>query len=121
MTVPLRQDCRPTHHEGRAVAIDPTMFRQIENAIFDLQSSDFNNFDKHVKKLARVLHSPDLEAVTSSLTDGIDIDAWIKAGEATQGGMVGTATLDWPADTASELGTVIRLIDRFARMDRMML
>jgi hypothetical protein len=96
------------------VAIDLTVFRQIENAIFDLQSSDFNNFDKHVKKLARVLHSPDLEAVTSSLIDGIDIDAWIKAGEATQGGMVGTATLDWPADTARELGTVIRLIDRFA-------
>lgn len=96
------------------MAIDPTAFRQIENAIFDLQSSDFNGFDKHVKKLARVLHSLDLEAVTNSLTDGIDIDAWIKAGEATQGGMVGTATLDWPANTARELGTVIRLIDRFA-------
>lgn len=94
--------------------IDPAVFRQIENAIFDLQSSDFNNFDKHIKKLARLLHSPDLEAITSSLVDGIDIDAWIKSGEATQGGMVGTATLDWPADAAKELGTVVRLIDRFA-------
>jgi hypothetical protein len=96
------------------VPIDPTVFRQIENAIFDLQSSDFNNFDKHIKKLSRVLHSADLETVTSSLIDGIDIDAWIKSGEATQGGMVGTATLNWPSDTAKELGTVIRLIDRFA-------
>lgn len=113
MTAQLRQDCRLKCSEA-AVPIDPTVFREIENAIFDLQSSDFNTFDKHIKKLARVLHSPGLEAVNTSLVDGIDLDAWIKSGEATQRGMVGTATLDWPADPAKELGTIIRLIDRFA-------
>jgi predicted nucleotide-binding protein len=97
-----------------AVPIDPAVFRQIENVIFDLQSSDFNNFDKHIKKLARLLHSSDLETITASLIEGIDIDAWIQAGEAMAGSMVGSATLDWPADSAKELGTVIRLVDRFA-------
>jgi hypothetical protein len=44
----------------------------------------------------------------------VDLDAWIKAGEATQGGMVGSATLEWPSDQREELGLVIALIDRFA-------
>ncbi|HXW29838.1 MAG TPA: nucleotide-binding protein [Xanthobacteraceae bacterium] len=95
-------------------AIDPATLRQIENAIFDLQSSDCNTFDKHIKKLSRVLHSSELEPVTSSLMSGIDLDVWIKEGLATQGSMVGSATLDWPSEPEKELGTVIRLIDRFA-------
>ena len=44
----------------------------------------------------------------------MDLDAWIEAGEATQGGMVGSASLEWPSDARQELGLVIRLIDRFA-------
>lgn len=104
--------------ESEAVSLsqmDPGIFRQIENAINDLQSSDYNTFDKHIKKLARLLHSPDLEPTTSKLIENIDLDAWIEGGEATQGGMVGTAKLDWPADTEKELGTIILLIDRFAK------
>ena len=94
--------------------IDPSIFRQIENVINDLQSSDDNTFDRHIKKLSRLLHSPDLEPITKKLVEDIDLDAWIKAGEATQGGMVGTAKLDWPAETEKELGTIVLLIDRFA-------
>ena len=94
--------------------IDPTIFRQIENAIFDLQSSDQNTFDKHIKKLARLLHSPELEPITSGLIGGIDLDAWINAGEATGRQMAGTAKLDWPAEPERELGTIILLVDRFA-------
>ena len=37
--------------------VDPATLQQINNAIFDLQSSDYNNFDKHIKKLSRLLHS----------------------------------------------------------------
>jgi hypothetical protein len=49
-----------------------------------------------------------------ALIEGVDLDAWIEAGEATQGGMVGSASLEWPSDTRQELGLVIRLIDRVA-------
>lgn len=94
--------------------IDPTIFRQIENTIFDLQSSDQNTFDKHIKKLARLLHSPELEPITNGLIGGIDLDAWINAGAATGLQMAGTAKLDWPAEPEKELGTIILLIDRFA-------
>jgi predicted nucleotide-binding protein len=96
------------------VRVDPATFRQIENAIFDLQSSDYNNFDKPIKKLARLLHSCELEPITSSLIAGINLDPWIDAGVATGRHMAGTAHLDWPAEPEKELGTIILLIDRFA-------
>lgn len=94
--------------------IDPGIFRQIENAINDLQSADYNTFERHIKKLSRLLHSPELEPITGKLIENIDLDAWLKAGEATQGSMVGSAKLDWPAETEKELGTIVLLIDRFA-------
>jgi hypothetical protein len=94
--------------------IDPTILRQIENVVTDLQSAEYNTFDRHIKKLARLLHSPELEPVTSKLIGGLDIDAWINAGMETQGSMVGSAKLSWPLEPEKELGTIILLIDRFA-------
>jgi predicted nucleotide-binding protein len=94
--------------------IDPAILRQIENAVTDLRSSEYTTFERHIKKLSRLLHSSDLEPITHSLIQGIDLDAWIKAGEATQGGMIGSATLDWPGETEKDLGTIILLIDKFA-------
>jgi predicted nucleotide-binding protein len=94
--------------------IDQTIFRQIENTVSDLRSAEFNTFDRHIKKLSRILHSETLEPVSATLIEGVDLDAWIKAGEATQGGMVGSASLEWPSDPRQELGLVMLLIDRFA-------
>jgi predicted nucleotide-binding protein len=95
--------------------VDPATFQQINNAIFDLQSSGYNNFDKHIKKLSRLLHSTELSDITNALTAGIEIGPWIKAGEATGRQMAGTATLDWPDDPEKELGFIICLIDLFAK------
>lgn len=100
-----------------ASGIDPAIFRQIENAVLDLQSADYQSFERPIKKLSRLLHSQELEPITSQLTSGIDLDAWIKAGEETASSMVGSAKLDWPAETEKELGTIILLIDRFAQED----
>lgn len=94
--------------------IDQTIFRQIENAVSDLRSAEYNTFDRHIKKLSRILHSQTFEPVSSSLIEGLDLDAWIQAGEATQGSIVGSATLRWPNEQREELGLVILLIDRFA-------
>lgn len=97
--------------------IDQSIFRQIENTVSDLRRADYNTFDRHIKKLSRLIHSENLKAITSRLAAQVDLDAWIKEGEATQGGLVGSATLAWPADTDHELGLVIRLIDRFAEQE----
>lgn len=103
--------------EGEAMSsgpIDRTIFRQIENTVNDLRSAEHNTFERHIKKLSRILHSETLEPVSSALIKDVDLDAWINAGEATQGGMVGSATLEWPSDQREELGLVILLVDRFA-------
>jgi hypothetical protein len=84
--------------------IDRTIFRQIENVVSDLRSSEYNTFDRHIKKLSRLLHSETLGPITDDLVRGVDLDAWIKAGEATQGGMVGSASLTWPSDLNEEFG-----------------
>jgi len=104
-------------NEANAMANEPiekSIFRQIENVVSDLRSSEYNTFDRHVKKLSRILHSDALGPITEDLVRGVDLDAWIAAGKATQGGMVGSASLTWPTDTREELGLVILLIDRFA-------
>lgn len=94
--------------------IDQTIFRQIENTVSDLRSAEYNTFERPIKKLSRILHSETLEPISSALVAGVDLDAWLKAGQETQGGMVGSARLDWPGDPRQELGIVILLIDRFS-------
>jgi hypothetical protein len=114
MTEQQGRDCKAKHCE-RAMPIAPEALRQINDAILDVQSSDYNNFDKSIKKLARLLHSPELDELSRRLAElGLDLDPWIEAGAATGRHMPGTGRLDWPAELEKELGTVIRLIDRFA-------
>lgn len=91
-----------------------TLFRQIENTVTDLRRAEYNSFERHIGKLSRLLHAPALEAVSNELAAGVDLDAWIKQGEATQGSMIGSARLTWPGDQKQELGLVLKLIDSFA-------
>ena len=80
----------------------------------DLRRTDYPSFERHIQKLARLLRAPGLSEISDELTKDIDLDAWLKAGEATIGSMVGSGRLDWPADQKQELGTVVKLIDRCA-------
>lgn len=91
------------------------LFRQINNAVLDLQSSDLQSYAAHLKRLGRLLQHPDLEASNATLTQGLDLDSFIKASEATQGGMVGSATLQWPEDDLQILGLKLLLILRFSQ------
>lgn len=98
--------------------IDSAILRQIDNTVSDLRRAEFNTFERHIKKLSRLLHSPDLGEITRELVEGIDLDAWLQAGYATQGGMIGSARLEWPSKMEKELGTVVLLIDRFSENPR---
>jgi hypothetical protein len=49
--------------------IAPAVFRQINDTTLDIQSSDYNSCGKHFKKLARLLHSPELQPISGSLTE----------------------------------------------------
>lgn len=110
------KEARSSNEGMKEMATDatPIILRQIEDVVSDLKWSDRTSFNKHIKKLSRILHSPELNDITVSLTEGVDLDAWLSEGYATQGGMVGSAELEWPDDPKKELGTVILLIDSFA-------
>jgi hypothetical protein len=90
------------------------VLHQIQNSIADLQSSDYQTFERHAKKLARSLRSEELQSVVSRLVEGIDIETWIKEHERRQLSMVGSARLEWPDTVEGELGTVILLVEKFA-------
>ena len=98
--------------------VDQTIFRQVENTVTDLRRAEYTSFDRHIQKLSRLLHSDELDKITTRLAAGIDLDAWLEAGRKTRGGMVGSAKLDWPSDPKQELGIVILLIDEFAQKER---
>ncbi|MCB8884021.1 nucleotide-binding protein [Acidisoma cellulosilytica] len=95
-----------------------TLFRQIENTVSDLRRSEHTSFDRHIKKLSRLLHSQELEEITQQLASRVDLESWLAAGHATQGGFTGSAKLEWPSDLSDELGTVIQLVDRFSQEPR---
>ncbi len=104
-----------TRDSGEEVEqMDGTIFRRIENTINDLKWADMNTFDRHIKKLSSLLESDDLKDISNELVSLVDLETWLKAGEATQGGMVGSAELVWPIDSREELGMTIALVHWFA-------
>lgn len=98
----------------RTGEIDQGVLRQIENTVADLRRAETNTFERHIKKLARLIHSGPLSEISEDLAKGVDLDAWIAEGLETESSMVGSATLSWPESPADELGIVIKLVERFA-------
>jgi hypothetical protein len=89
------------------------LFEQINNAVLDLQNSDLQTYTRPLKKLGRLITHSDLSAVNQELTQGLDVDAFISVGEASMGGLVGSASLDWPEDDHQVLGYQLLLILKF--------
>ena len=77
---------------------DQDIFKQINNTVLDLQAADLQSYPQPLKKLGRLLRSPELQPFNDRLSEGVDVDAFIAAGERTQGSMIGSAHLDWPDD-----------------------
>lgn len=90
------------------------LFSQINNSVLDLQGAQLQTFDRPLKKLAMLLHHPDLEAANRVLTASVDLDGFLGASESTSGGMVGSASLLWPDDHEQTLGLTLQLIDKLA-------
>ena len=84
--------------------------RELNNAILDLQASDYNTYDRPLKRLAATLASDDLKPITDKLKAGVDFDSFL--GSANRGGsMLGSASLNWPTNREEELGLTIILIE----------
>lgn len=92
---------------------DLDLFVQINNAVLDLQSAQLQSYERPLKKLAKLLRHPDLEAANQKLTDGCDVDAFLE-GQKRRGGMAGSDHLEWPDDPEQVLGLTLLLIEKFA-------
>ena len=95
------------------MGIDSGIFKQINNAVLDLQASDFQSYKRPIKNLARLLRDPSLAQINEQLTTGLDLAQFIEDSERTQGSMVGSADLLWPDEVERVLGLTYLLICRF--------
>jgi hypothetical protein len=74
------------------------LFKQITNAVLDLQNVQLRSYARPLKTLARLLRHSDLAPANSVLTQYLDLDAFLTESEKSQGGMMGSAELAWPPD-----------------------
>lgn len=88
------------------------LFTQINNAVFDLQQSDFQGCERPLRQLARLLSHEDLRAINKTLIAGVDLDAFLSESKSTQGSMVGSAKLLWPDDPREDLALRLMLIQK---------
>ena len=88
------------------------VFKEIKNAVLDLQSAQLQTYERPLRKLGQLLKHPDLQPYNTALTAGLDLDAFIKQSEQTGGSMVGSAQLAWPEDQQKALGLTLLLIER---------
>ncbi len=87
--------------------------QELNNAVLDLQTSDYNTYVRPLTRMSDTLASDDLKAFTDELKAGVDFGAFLAA--ANKGGsMVGSASLTWPTNREEELGLSIIVIERGA-------
>jgi hypothetical protein len=95
-------------------SIDVRVLDQIENAIRDLRNSELQTFERPLKLLAKLLHSPGIAEVRDELTSRVDWNAFLAASEKTGGGMAGSHKLLWPEDQEQYFGLVLVMIEKMA-------
>ena len=93
---------------------DLDVFRQINNAVLDLQASELQSYERPLKTLGLLFRTEDLKDINRELTTEIDLDAFLKEGQQTRGGFVGSSQLNWPQDSKKCLGLTLLLIEKFA-------
>jgi len=83
----------------------------MNNAILDLQQSDYNTYERPLKKLAKALQADELKNINDALKRGVEFDDFMNKSDP-GGSMLGSASLSWPDDRAEELGLTLELIER---------
>ena len=63
------------------------LFEQINNAVLDLQASNFQTFARPLKALAKLLSHEDLANTNAQLTEGIDLEKFLSEAAKTTTGM----------------------------------
>jgi hypothetical protein len=92
---------------------DLDLFKQINNAVLDLQAAQFQTFHTPLKRLAKLLRHPDLDRINQEITANCNLDNFLQSQEK-HGGMVGSERLELPDDQEQVLGLTLLLIEKFA-------
>lgn len=92
------------------MADDLDIFEQLRHATLDLQGTDYQTYEKPLKRICKLLRSPTLEEANRSLTNGLDLEKFLGESQATGGSMVGSHRLSWPDDDKKQLGITLLLI-----------
>lgn len=87
---------------------------EVNNAVLDLQSADYNTFERPLQRLSQALALPELSRITEYLKTTVDLDA-IVASSPRGGSMIGSDRLSWPGVREQELGLAIQIIQRGAQ------
>ena len=86
---------------------------EINNAILDLQQSDYNTYERPIKRLGRALQASELQEINALLKDGVDFDKFVEGSEHGHG-MAGSDSLSWPDNEEQTLGLTIIMLERAA-------
>lgn len=92
------------------------LFKQINNAVLDIQAADLQSVERPLRQLARLLHHPDLEAINQRLTEGVDLSAFLEGIEG-GGGLRGSDKLRWPDDPREDLALRLLLIRKLGEAE----
>lgn len=87
---------------------------QINNCVLDLQASQSQTYEVPLKKLARLLSSPELEPANATLIKNANLEDFLEKSESTGGSFTGSHRLAWPEDDKLKLGLTILLIQKLA-------
>lgn len=90
-----------------------TLFERMKNAVLDLQAAELQTFEKPLRTLARVLREPLFAEKNAEITDGLDLEEFLRNSENSGSGL-GSRKLSWPDDPLQELGMTLLLIEWLA-------
>ena len=90
------------------------LFKQINNAVLDLQASELQTYEYPLRTLGRLLQNDDLAEANRELTKDVDFEAFINESPPSQGSFVGTGRLAWPDDPKKVLGLKLILIKKLS-------
>jgi hypothetical protein len=97
------------------------LFKRATYALLDMQASTSQTFEQHFITFSRLLADKSLEDVNNKLVSGLDLERFLEASSRTQGGMVGSAKLLWPADADEVLGLQWLLVQKLAHEPNLIL
>lgn len=85
----------------------------LNSAVLDLQSSEYQTYQRPLKRLNSILHSDELSQITNDLKSDVDLEEFLSSATR-EGGMVGGGRLNWPGNRTKELGLEIKIIEKAA-------